>query len=136
MPGRNIDSKPGRLVGPILASSLVVFLGALGISATVAISGKDPGTALLIFLGCLVGTCFLAFLLGNKSVDLLSTRFGWMMSRENRKTTEYIPQAMRIKRRFGTNLPPSANEIAEAKQSLNSWVPAPNKRTSPPSKQD
>ncbi len=119
------EVRPGRFAGPILASGLVLLLGGIGVLATVVVGGGNPYFGLGVFVGVLVGMLLLGLLLRSKPVDTLASRFGWMTVRDPNDPGDYIAKAMRIKRRHtGTNQPPTVEDLREARESLNTWVPS------------
>jgi len=128
------EVRPGRLAGPLLASGLVILLGALGIALTIAAGGGNGFTAFIVFLAIILCTPLIALLFRSRPVNLLASRFGWMTVRDPNDTGDYVPRAMRQRRRNATNHPPTVEEIREVKEGLNNWVPAaggrsPKKRT-------
>lgn len=120
----NFDVRPSRLVGPLLATGMVILLGALGVALTIAAGGGNGYIAFGVFLGLILLSPLLGFLVRSRPVNLLASRFGWMTVRDPNDPGDYLPQAMRIKRRYGTNRPPTVEDLHEAKENLNNWVPA------------
>ncbi|HWL08719.1 MAG TPA: hypothetical protein VNQ76_09950 [Planctomicrobium sp.] len=127
------DVRPGRLAGPIFASGLVILLGALGVAITVAAGGGDAWITCAVFVGIIFATPLLGLLFRANPGNLLANRFGWMTVRNPNDESDYLPRAMRTRRRhFGTNQPPTVEEIREAKENLNNWVPAGNSQKKQP----
>ncbi|SFI76205.1 hypothetical protein [Planctomicrobium piriforme] len=121
---RNFDVRPDRRAGPLLASTLVMLLGAVGASAVIAGSGGDPYIGLLIFLGVIGAALIFGYVMRSTPSTTLTSRFGWLASKDARPADDYLPRAMRIKRSYGTNHPPTVEEVKDLKGSVNNWVPA------------
>lgn len=128
---RKFESRPDRWAGPLLASTLVMLLGGVGVAVVVAVGGGDP-LVCLVLIGCLI-FCVLIFgyLLRAVPSNTLSSQFGWTRSRQARPENEYSPEAIRTRHRYGTNHPPTVEEIRDMKDGLHNWVPSRDRRQKP-----
>ncbi|MCA8997242.1 MAG: hypothetical protein KDA80_09650 [Planctomycetaceae bacterium] len=120
----NHGIRPDKRSGPLLASALVVFLGGLGVAIIMAAGGADPAAGLTIF-GAGLGLIFCLALLGRAVPSTtLSDLYGWVTSKDSRPAVDYEPRAVGQRRHeYGTNRPPTAEEVREMKESPNCWVP-------------
>jgi hypothetical protein len=117
------DSRPNPQTGPILASSLVLLLGAVGAAAIIAFSERGSSQAVLLLSGAILVPMSVLFLLRSRPQNLVAEKFRWLGSREQQPQLDYLPEAMRQRRRYGTNAPPSVSEVRELKDGLKNWVP-------------
>lgn len=118
------EFRPDRRAGPLLASAMVIFLGGLGVAIVAAAGGSDPIAVLIIF-GCVIGIVLCLSLFGRAAPSqTLGRLYGWVTSKEARPAMDYVPKTTREKAiRYGTNAPPSADEVRDLKEGLNNWVP-------------
>lgn len=116
--------RPDRRSGPLLASTLVLFLGALGAAVVVTASGKNPYFGLLIFAAFAGVVPVFTLLLKATPQQTLTSLYSWMRSRRDRPEEEYQPRAVRSAHNYGTNRPPSAADLKELKGGTNNWVPS------------
>jgi hypothetical protein len=126
------DKPPSRVTGPLLAATIVLFLGTFGAAAIIAGGGGDPLTALVTFGGGLMFILCAGWLLGRTGATSTSI-YQWVFSREARPQYDYTPKPRSARHReFGTNHPPTVDEIREMKDGLRNWVPSntPNRRSS------
>jgi hypothetical protein len=133
------EGRPDRRAGPLLASSLVMLLGALGIAILAAAGGKDPYIGLFVFLGALGGVLVFGYLVQHLPTGTMSTRFDWMKSKDARPANDYAPQPRRPRRQhYGERQPPSVEDIRDLKEGLNNWVPsnAPRRKKTSPEDQE
>jgi hypothetical protein len=119
----HFDSRPNPQTGPILASSLVMLLGVVGVAAIIAFGGRGSSQAVFLLCGAILVPMFLLFLLRSRPQNLVAEKFRWLGSRDRLPQLDYLPEAMRQRRRYGTNAPPSVSEVRELKDGLNNWVP-------------
>lgn len=127
-----IDKGPSRRAGPLLAAAIVLFLGAFGAAAIIAGGGGDPLLVLLTFGGGLAAIVCFGWLLG-RAGSASTAVYRWVFSREARPAYDYSPKPRSAQcKQFGTNRPPTANEVRELKEGLRNWVPSntPNRRNS------
>ncbi|WP_437225630.1 hypothetical protein SH661x_004155 [Planctomicrobium sp. SH661] len=120
----NFQFRPDRRSGPLLASTLVLFLGAIGAAVVVTASGTNPYVGLAIFAGFAAIVPVFVFLLRVSPQRTLTSLYSWIKSREFRETEEYKPKAVRSVRDYGTNRPPSVADLKELKNGTNNWVPS------------
>lgn len=124
MPG---DFRPSsnRLSGSILAATLVFLVGGLGVAFIVAAGGGDPVGA-LVFLGGLGVLLFLfAWFLRRAGRISPLEYYSWMFSKVDRSDAGYSPRRkVGGPVSFGTNRPPSVEEVRELKESPRTWVPS------------
>lgn len=124
--------RPDRRAGPLLASSLVVLLGGLGVAVIVAVGGTDPLLIVLLAAGLALLLLFMGFGLRTTPSSTLSALYGWVRSRNARPPKEYAPRIRREERDYGTNQPPTADELRELKDGTKTWVPSSTPRREKP----
>lgn len=120
----NFNIRPDRRSGPLLASAIVLFLGALGVAIVVTASGQNPYQALLVFVVFAAVVPVLALLLRATPQRTLHSLYSWIRSRKEMESRIYQPRAVRTKVRYGTNLPPSAADVKDLKGGTSNWVPS------------
>ena len=121
-----------HMLGPLLASIMVLFYGGMGIALVIAAAGGDPVIGLGIFValsGVFLGIAFLLRSLPKGSF----TSFDWLRRRPQVAASDYTPQPREKAQRknFGTNRPPSVDDVRDAKDGLNNWVPSNSPRSRP-----
>lgn len=123
MPGK-IQFRPDRQSGPLLASTIIMFLGAIAAATVTTASGQNPLMGLLIFVGLAAVIPVFLLLVHTTPQKIISSLIFWAKGRKAPPKTNYQPRAVQATRRYGTNRPPSATELKEMKGGTNNWVPA------------
>lgn len=128
------DGRPNRLIAPLFASSFVCVIGAVGVTIVIILSGGNlvAASGLLLFLACCIILGVL--LLRVVPATTLEATYSWVRSRHAKPENEYDPKrAATTRKSYGTNHPPTAEEVRELKDGLNNWVPSntPGRRLSP-----
>lgn len=122
-------SPRSRLAGPMLASGLVFLLGALGTAFIASAGGGNP-----LIGGVILGGGLLAFVLFWLILSLLfrsatGGAYRWVFSKQSRPELPYEPQRRKTRQdSYGTNRPPSADELRELKDSPRTWIPSNSRR--------
>lgn len=124
MPG-DFKNTHNKFSGSILASTLVFFIGGLGVAIVVASSGGNPiwtfaavGLVLGLFL-------LLNWLISTTSATSLRDCYRWAFSKRVRPEPEYEPRRKAERAaRYGEKGPPSADDLKELKDGTRSWVPS------------
>lgn len=128
-PGNLSQQRPS---GSVAAAAIVLMLGTVGCTVVMAIAGQDPVAAGLLFVGGLLLIGLMTWLL-RTTPDLGAALYGWVRSRHVRPPEVHYEPTPRQHRSqsFGTNSPPSVEEVRELKEGLNTWVPQGSGRNSP-----
>ncbi len=108
----------------MLATAAVLFLGAMGASVIVAAMGSDPTLALVIFGSSIGLLVCLIVLLKNTASTPVSNSFLWVFSRQARPEMPYTPSFKTVEQRYGSNKPPTLEELHELKDDTRTWVPS------------
>ncbi|WP_437203084.1 hypothetical protein [Planctomicrobium sp. SH664] len=114
-----------ELLGPLLATIIVLFYGGVATAIVLAAGGSDPVIGLLIFFGLSGVTLVVAYLLqafGSVPMHPLA----WFKRRKADPLAVYNPEPRQRAPRetYGTNRPPSVEEVRDAKDSPRNWIPA------------
>jgi hypothetical protein len=125
----NMKFRTDRNAGGLLASTIVLtvaFLGALMV-ALLAFP-RDPRIPWLIGGGIVLFILLFVWLLRDRPANSMRDSFGWLMGRKRVKLyPEYEPRLIKgDPHRYGTNHPPTLDEIREVKDESTSrnWVPS------------
>lgn len=112
--------------GSLVAATLVVFMGAAGAAAVMAGGGADPVLALFVVGGAIVLIGLLIYLC-SVSPAVGASLYGWVASRYARpEPLDYRPALKSSGEHvcYGSNAPPTADDVRELKDSINTWVPS------------
>jgi len=123
MPGK-IQFRPDRQSGPLLASTVIMFLGAIAAATVTTASGQSPVVGLLLFVALAAVMPVFLVLIRTSPQRMVSSLAQWAGQRRKRPQANYQPRPMRATRTYGTNRPPSATELKEMKGGTNNWVPS------------
>lgn len=120
----NMKFKAERSYGSILAVYFVLSVGMVCVTtAMLLIFPTDPEVAWSV-LGILGGVILVSLALRRRDLPTRSLR-GIFGSRRRELCDDYIPVRRRPRSlEFGTNLPPTVDDIREAANSANNWVPS------------
>lgn len=121
---QEIRNSPNKEAGSILASSFVILVGALGAAIVIAAGGGDPLIILLIAGGAVVACLLLGWLMRLSSISP-SDCYRWAFSRSARPEQDYIPHKRHhSSSEFGTNQPPTAEQLKQLQDETRTWVPS------------
>lgn len=121
---REFHYEPNRRTGSLLASFIVGLLGLVGAGVVVAGGGGDPMVVFSIF-GCTFGVLVGILWLGARASQTATSIYHWVFSQESRPSDLYVPRPRPTTRTiYGTNTPPSLDQIKDAKDAGNTWVPS------------
>lgn len=119
-------NRPNRIAASLLATALVLLLGALGAAVVMAAMGGDPLSIPAIF-GCALAMIVLVTWVTRATPSTRSSVYNWVRGRHMRPAhMDYVPSVREGSRRkhFGTNTPPSVDDVRELKEGGNTWVPS------------
>ena len=125
MIGRDKDS--GRTATSLLATCYVFASGALVCSFIALAFSNDPAVPLLIVGGSFLLVFILLSLLRDKRGNSwLEGGYYWLLRRRpDECDIHYTPRVIKDQpQQYGTNEPPTAEEIRELSGGLNTWVPS------------
>lgn len=126
----HFDPRPDRRAGPLLASAMVIFLGGVGVAVVVAAGGGNPEAILFIFGGVILLVLLMSLFGRAVPTGTLERLYGWVGSKQARPAMDYMPKTAREKSiRYGTNQPPSVDELRDLKDGPNTWVPGRNPKS-------
>ena len=113
-----------KVAGSILASAFVVMTGAIGLAFALVIAGGDPQFSVWVFVLTLIPLVLLAWLIrATLAVDVRGA-YHWVLGRKPKSEEEYVPKkAKRAERTYGSNRPPTSEELRDMKDGLRNWVP-------------
>ena len=114
--------EPNRRAGSLLATFIVMFLGTFGSAVMVAGAGGDPSIVFTVF-GSIGGICIAIIWLSRDASHALSDAYSWVASRKAKPSDAYIPRPRAHQRVYGTNAPPTVDDLRDAKESGRTWVP-------------
>jgi len=115
-----------RVAGSIMASILVLMVGMVGVCAVAfMVNPEQAPTSLLVVFGSLA--LFILLVLGvMPRVSLPTGNVAWFNRRKARE--EYLGYDPKLDKpvvqRFGTNAPPTVEEVRELKDTNRTWVPS------------
>jgi len=115
--------EPNRRTGSLLASFIVGLLGLVGAAVVVAGGGGDPMIVFGIF-GCTFGVLVGVLWLGARASQSATSIYHWVFSKDSRPSDEYVPRPRPTRHVYGTNTPPSIDQVRDARESGNTWVPS------------
>lgn len=124
--GNNYKFRSDRNSGGLFASTVVltIFVFGLIIVGSVAFP-RDPGTVWAVAGGGFLLILLLVWLLRDRPQGSLRERFNWLSRPPAEAPLDYQPEVKRPERvRYGTNRPPTADEIRDLKEGDRNWVPS------------
>lgn len=115
-----------RNSGGLFASTVVLTVALFGALFVGMVSNPNqPAIVWIIGASGLLGLLGLVWLLRDRPNSRLRDSFGWLSRRTKEQTLDYDPQLIKSgPQKFGTNLPPSVEEIRELKDTDRNWVPS------------
>lgn len=121
----NIKYRSDRNIGPVVGACVIIMVGGVGflIVGMLTFPG-DLHIPLLGVAGFLTVALLIVWLLRDRPASSLRDRYRWVGSRRHREGLAYQPRILKARRRYGTNAPPTLDEIRELKEGLHNWVPS------------
>ncbi|MCA9075775.1 MAG: hypothetical protein KDA93_12125 [Planctomycetaceae bacterium] len=120
----NMKFKSDNNSGSWAAAYFILTLGMVGLSAlALAVFNDRPETAWIV-LGVVALLLILSIVL--RRIDLPSSTLGGIFGGRGSRPLDYEPRLKGGKPKsleFGTNSPPTVEDIRQAKESSNNWVP-------------
>ncbi len=125
----DFDVKPSRRSGSILAATLVLVVGTVGASIFTGTATHNTEYTLACIVGCIVAVVVMLWLTSSRPGSFLADQVNWILARHRDESLTYLPEIRTSQRRqhFGTNAPPTVDDVRELKEGMNTWVPS--KRT-------
>ena len=124
--GSHFNGQPNRVAAPLLATCFVILGGALACTGMTLAFSADPTIPLMVIGGVTAGLGLLAILFRERPAVRSRSVMSWVFSRNARPAQVNYRPAIRKPRwqQFGTNAPPSLDEIRDLKDSERNWVPS------------
>jgi hypothetical protein len=118
--------RSSRNSGGVFASTVVLTLFTFGvIVAGSAAFPRQPGMVWLIAIGGAILSLLIVWLLRDRPDGSLRDSFAWLSRKPREASIDYQPQVKRPDRvRYGTNRPPTAEELRDMKEGDRNWVPS------------
>ncbi len=115
--------------GSLAAAFVVISTGLFGLAAcTLLFVNDEPLGPLLLLGGYFASALFFLWLLSGRG-ELPSVRHFIFRGRANNAVVKYEPKLVRQRpASYGTNHPPSAEEIRDLSDGLRNWVPSKHAR--------
>ena len=124
--GNSYNFRSQRNSGGVFAATVVMTIFVFGgiVIGSVAFP-TDPGTVWLAAGGGFVVILLLIWVLRDKPQGTQREIFSWLSRRPAEPQVNYEPKLIQAERtRYGTNRPPSVDEIRELKEGDRNWVPS------------
>ena len=124
---KDVKYRSDRNVGPVVGACIVFILGGL---CAMVVGGlaypRDTRIPVLIAVGMLFAAFLFVWLTQTGPRSTMRERFSWIGSKRHREGIgKYEPQLMRQRPvRYGTNRPPTIDEIRDLKDGPTNWVPS------------
>ncbi len=123
--------RPSRESSSLAAAMLVLVQALTGLAFILVIISEQADKNFLWAIGAVFLLAGILFWLSFKPVSMLKDTMSWVQSRRARPEPMDFTIARReaALARFGTNAPPSLDELREQRQtSTNNWVPSRSRR--------
>jgi len=125
----NMKFRSDRNAGGLLASTIVLTVAFFGaVMVGLLAFPRDPRIPWFIGGGIVLFILLFVWLMRDRPSNSLRDSFGWLVGRRKEKLyPEYEPRLIKEDpHRYGTNHPPTLDEIRELKDSSSetNWVPA------------
>lgn len=122
----NYKFRSDRNSGGLFASTVVLTIALFGALFVGMLSNPDrPAIVWIGGAGAMLFLFFMVWLLRDRPASGLRDSFGWLSRRSKEQPLDYDPQLLKSgPQRFGTNLPPTADEIRDLKDGDRNWVPS------------
>jgi hypothetical protein len=117
--------QPDRRAAPLIATAFVLLGGAAACLGIIFAFGEAKPVPIAIACGSIVGLAVVLWLLRDKPEAKQRHWFSWVLARNARPArSSYRPKAAPQAQQFGTNRPPTVEEVRELKSDLRTWVPS------------
>ena len=123
---RDLRTDPNKEVAPLLATCLTLLYGVIGSAFAITMYSRNPGRHAGIVIGVVVGVFVLAWLLSRGGSDAIEVARVWLFRKEKEDPLsgyDARPKGKRA-RRYGTQRPPTAEEVRQEQSVRSMWVPA------------
>lgn len=124
--GNSNQYRSSRNSGGLFASTVVLTIAIFGgiVVGSVAFP-RDSGTVWLVAIAGSLFTLLIVWLLRDRPAGSLRESFAWLSRKPAEAPVDYEPKAKRAERvRYGTNRPPTAEELRDLKDGDRNWVPS------------
>ena len=124
--GNSYNFRSQRNSGGVFASTVVLTIFVFGMIVVGSVAfPRDPGTVWLAAGGGFVIILLLVWVLRDKPQGTQREMFSWLSRRKAEQPLDYEPKLRRENRpRYGTNRPPTVDEIRDLKEGDRNWVPS------------
>lgn len=123
----NMKFHTHRNAGGLLASTIVLTIGFFGVLLVALLAfPRQPEVPWMIGGAILLLIILFVLLMRDRPQNRLKDRFGWLSGRRKEGVDlGYEPRLIKSEpHRYGTNHPPTLDEIRELKESDRNWVPS------------
>lgn len=122
----DFDVKPSRRTGSILAATLVLVVGTVGGAIFTGTATHNSEHVTFCVVGGLLTIIVMLWLTSSRPGSFLADRVNWILARHRDESLTYLPEVRTPQQRqhFGTNAPPTVDEVRELKEGMNTWVPS------------
>ncbi len=129
LPG-NLQPGPNRNFAPLLATFCVLVGGVIACAAIVLAAGEFHPRPILIAAGSMVGLIILIWLLRDRPEARKRDWYAWVKHRNARPARSvYEIRKTRAPVEYGTNAPPTLDDLREARENIKTWVPSNSRLT-------
>jgi len=118
--------RSSRNSGGVFASTVVLTIAIFGgiVVGSVAFP-REPGMVWLVAIAGSIFTLLMVWLLRDRPNGSLRDSFAWLSRKPVDGQVDYEPQVKHAGRvRYGTNRPPTAEEVRDLKDGDRNWVPS------------
>jgi hypothetical protein len=118
--------RSSRNSGGVFASTVVLTIAIFGgiVVGSVAFP-RNTGIVWLVAIAGFIFTLMMVWLLRDRPTGSLRESFAWLSRKPAEAPLDYEPKAKRPERvRYGTNRPPTAEELRDMKDGDRNWVPS------------
>lgn len=124
--GNSYKFRSERNAAALFATTVVLTIAVFGALVVGAIAfPRDPGIVWLLGGGGFGLALLVVLLLRERPEGSLRQQFGWMSRKPPTADVDYEPRVIRSEpARFGTNRPPTVEQIRDLKDTDRNWVPS------------
>jgi len=118
----NMKFKSDNNSGSWAAAYFILSMGMVGLTGLSMLAFEEHPESAWAVLAIIAVLLLLSILL--RRIDLPSATLGGIFGRKRKRSLDYEPRLKKPKSlEFGTNQPPTVEDIREAAESGNNWVP-------------